>query len=533
MSEIYGPPAKKSSRRIARDNAIQKAVASSYNLGLSNGMTGGAKWPHGLGNSGATTTINPAETIQNVRKLSHQSTQARGLMKRATDLTIDEGLKLGPAPNWRTLGITDDNFKEEWTKSHEERFHMYMLSKQCHRSRRLTGYQFQRRWQYHLERDNDNFGRMYYSSDKKLVSPVQIKSIDSTQIRGTAYIDSEGFQDWRDGISRKESGEEIGYLVRVKKKNGVGFIWKSVEIPAKGSRSGRVLMFHDYESEYSGQGRGFPKLHFAVQDFENIVDYMSANIKKAINQADMVGFVEPGKDAPASNPYESQQSAVPPIPDGTTVTTVNGEFVAVRDEYMNRTPGSDFIASLGPEEKIQFLKDTAPGPQFDGFITTICKYIHSARGWPLEVIIMGFNSNYSASRAALLEAWRTGRIEQANIKAGLMDVWWEMWLSEEIAAGRTQAPGWNIPALRQAWMHYSLQGPSLPSISPRDDVAAFETELKLSLNTQERIARNRNGSSANQNIIENTKMFEKSPTAFWVDEPKEAGEPEQPNKTND
>ena len=93
-----------------------KPKAQTQTWPSSNGMTGGAKWPHGLGNSGASTTINPAETIQNVRKLSHQSTQARGLMKRATDLTIDEGLKLGPSPNWRILGITDDEFKEEWHK---------------------------------------------------------------------------------------------------------------------------------------------------------------------------------------------------------------------------------------------------------------------------------------------------------------------------------------------------------------------------------------------------------------------------------
>ena len=488
-----------------------KAVAGPYLYGS---QSSGGKWIGGLSSSGSPTVIDPYTTLQNARSAYHESPQARALVNRPRDLTVDQGLKLEPAPAWEQLGITDDAFKEEWVRDHGQRYDMYMASKQCHRSQMLTGYQIQRFWSLSDNRDNDQFARFFYSRDTSLVSPLQLEMIDPTQVVGYAAVDSTGYQNWTDGIQRNEKGVETAYKIRVKKKTSTGWTWETKEIPARGARSKRIFMIHDFEPEYAGQSRGFSKLHFGLQEFENIVDYVSAVVKKAINQNDLVGFIEPSDSAPASNPFESGQHNV--IPDvSITDDESAGEFVCIRPEYTDKVPGSNFVASLMPGEKMKFLQDTAPGPQFDSFISSITTYLSATRGWPLEVILMAFNSNYSASRAALLEAWRTGRIAQADIKAGLMDFWWEMWLSEEIAAGRTSAPGWNDPRLKQAWMKYNLQGPPLPSISPRDDIAAAETELKLSLTTQERLSRSRNGSSAKQNAIENTKQFAESPDKFW------------------
>jgi capsid protein len=505
-------------REEKKEKKIKALVNEGWNTSTGNG---GEKWSGGISNNGNVTTINVQKTLQNARSAVHESPEARLLCTRPRDLTIDVGLKLEPSPAWEQLGITDDGFKDEWTRDHEQRYDMYMSSKQCHRSQMMTGYQIQRLWSYFDNRDNDQFARFYYSADKSLVSSVQIELIDPTQIIESAYVDSSGFINWQDGISRNEKGQEVAYKVRVRKKTNKTFGWETVLIPARGARSKRIFMIHDFDPEYAGQNRGYSKLHFGLQNFENIVDYVSAVVKKAINQNDIAGFIEPSDNAPASNPFEQGQHNV--IPDAAIIDDDETEtFRCVRPEYTTKVPGSNWIANLMPGEKVKTVQDTAPGPQFDTFITSITKYIAATRGWPIEVILMAFNSNYSASRAALLEAFRTAKINQMNIKAGLIDFWWEMWLSEEIAAGRTSAPGWNDPRLRQAWMRYTLQGPSLPSISPRDDIAAAETELKLSLTTQERLSRARNGSSADKNIIENTKQFAKSPTAFWVDEPKPA-----------
>jgi len=130
---------------------------------------------------------------------------------------------------------------------------------------------------------------------------------------------------------------------------------------------------------------------------------------------------------------------------------------------------------------------------------------------PLEVVAMKFGQNYSASRAALLMAWATGKIEQGEIDADLICDWWEMWLSEEIAAGRSQCPGWSDPRLRQAWLAHRLQGPPLPSINPRDDRGALEVDLKYGITTPQAAARQINGSDAKANIVKNKKLFPEMP----------------------
>lgn len=512
VKSIFGTKAAESRQEIkeSRPKASSSQVAA-----LISALTGGEKWPGGISGNGRATVIDAAKTLQNARSVTHQSPQARVLVTRSRDLTVDTGLKVEFTPAWDILGIMDDKFKEKWAAEHEERFDIYMNSKECHRSGTMTGYQLQRLWAACDMRDNDQFGRFFYNRDHGLMSPVQLEFIDPTLIRGTAVIDSIGQFSWQDGILRNDKNQEIAYKIWSKNLVNGRMTREAVEIPARGSRSGRVFMFHGYEQEYPGQGRGFSKLHPILQDLQNIVDFVSATVKKAINQGDMVGFVKPSDDAPASNPIEDQQGG-PAVPDFQIADNIEDEeFCFYRDEYTKKVPGSDFFANLRPGEEIEFLKDTSPNPQFDAFLTSLFKYCTASLGYPIEVILMSFNSNYSASRAALLEAFRTGRISQMNIKADLMDLWVEMWLSEEIMAGRTLASGWQDPRLKRAWMRFRLQGPTLPSISPRDDVGAYETQLKLNLTTQERLARQINGSDAKQNIVTNKKMFAESPVPPW------------------
>lgn len=516
-------------------------------------LTGGEKFTGGISHNGGITVIDTPKTLQNARSATHQSTQARAIMSRSTALVVDAGLIAQSIPAWKVLGITDDTFKEDWTSELDEGFDMYLSGKQCHRAMTMTGYELQQLWKDCDTRDNDQFGRLFYSNDKDLVSRVQLELVDPTQVgqggfigatsvnpsfthvSGIYWTDTAGnMHSFRDGIFRNAKNQEVAYTVRNRKKTATGFKFETIVIPARGSRSKRVMMFHGYKQEYPGQGRGFSKLHPFLQDFQSIVDYVFSVVKKAINQGGITGYVEPGENAPASNPVEDQQGG-PPVPDPNDESTFISatDFCFERTEYKSRVPGSDFYANLMPGEKIVFPKDTAPGPEFDKFITSIFKYCSAALGYPIEVILMAFNSNYSASRAALLEAWRTGRIAQADIKADLMDVWREMWMSEEIAAGRISAPGWFDPRLKQAWMRYRLQGPPLPSISPRDDTAANLNDLMIGATTQERIARSRNNSDAKQNILVNTKMFKQSPLPFWEQKQETAVQPEQENNVNE
>ncbi len=478
--------------------------------------SGGQKWPGGLSSNGSSPIINHTESRQNGRSVFHGSTQARTLITRKRDVTVDVGLKLEPTPSWEILGITQDA-AEVWATDHEQRFDIYMKSKQCHRAETMTGYQLQRLCSLFRNRDNDQFIRYYYSKSKQLMSPVQIDFIDPNQVRGTGWTDTYGFQaTYFDGIVRNTSGKEIGYKVWIQEQTKSGIKTKAVEIPARGARSGRIFMSHMFETEYAGQGRGYSPLHYAVQDLENITDFSSAQIKLAINQSGITGFTKPSDEQAASDIFEGLTDS--PGPQQATTATTEGVIDTGYEFCMNsipelnaRAPGSNWIGNLDKGETIEFPKQTAPGAQFDNFITSIMTYLASAYSMPLEVVAMKFGQSYSASRAALLMAWATGKIEQADIDADLMCDWWEMWLSEEIAAGRSQCPGWNDPRLKRAWLDHRLQGPPLPSINPRDDRGALEVDLKYGITTPQSAARQINGSNAKSNIAKNIKTFPTMP----------------------
>ena len=77
-------------------------------------------------------------------------------------------------------------------------------------------------------------------------------------------------------------------------------------------------------------------------------------------------------------------------------------------------------------------------------MTALAKYVGAALEIPVEVLTKNFVSSYSASRAALLEAWKAFRMRRSWIAADLCQPVYELFLSEAIARGRIHAPGFFL-----------------------------------------------------------------------------------------
>jgi len=130
---------------------------------------------------------------------------------------------------------------------------------------------------------------------------------------------------------------------------------------------------------------------------------------------------------------------------------------------------------------------------------------------PLEVLLIKFNSNYSASRAALIMFWRQAQIWRDEMAADFLNPVYESWLSEEIAAGKITAPGWSDFRLRAAWLSCEWAGSPMPNIDPN---ATADSDLKyasMGAQTLDDIARNFNGSSGKANRIKNARQFVELP----------------------
>lgn len=491
--------------------------------------SGGSKWPYGLSNSGRTVRINHKLARRNARDAYHESMQARSVIERMADSVADTGLRLECSPDFITLGITEEE-AETWARETEAAFDAWARNKKCHRAETITWYQSHRAYQTFQHRDNDIFVRLYYEDDPELLNPLQFDFIDPDQVRGDGYTTTGGFQSGDDGIKRDSRGRETEYKVWVKNDD---YTYRDVDVPAKDG-AGRFHMLHGFSAEYAGQGRGYSRLAHAIQEFENVTDLSAAHIKKAISQSQIWGFVEPPDHADASNPFEgvltnfgagpaAETFGSDPSPDG-AFANVTPESLKPVDCYSvpeatTNAPGSMFIANLRRGEKVKPFQNTAPADSFNQFVDAFTAHLSASLSIPIEVLLMRFGQNFSASRGALLLFWRVAVIWREEMAADYLNPTYAMWLAGEIAAGRRTAPGWSDPRLREAWLKCSWIGSPPPDIDPSKVSKARKDNLEMGLTTIDRESRNLNGSSASANKAKLRREVEGLPVMPWSNNP--------------
>ena len=96
---------------------------------------------------------------------------------------------------------------------------------------------------------------------------------------------------------------------------------------------------------------------------------------------------------------------------------------------------------MEPGEGVTFNNPTHPNTVFDTFVRAMCEQVGAALEIPADLLVMSFNSSYSASRAALLEAWKAFRMRREWLMRDFCRPTYELWLTEAVARGRIIAPG--------------------------------------------------------------------------------------------
>lgn len=131
----------------------------------------------------------------------------------------------------------------------------------------------------------------------------------------------------------------------------------------------------------------------------------------------------------------------------------------------------------------------------------MCEQVGAALEIPADLLLMSFNSSYSASRAALLEAWKGFRMRREWLTDDFCKPVYEIWLTEAVARGRITAPGFlTDPAIRQAYLKSEWIGPSQGQLDPTKEVAAAISAIDNGLSTREAEAIKLNGSEYASNV---------------------------------
>jgi lambda family phage portal protein len=168
------------------------------------------------------------------------------------------------------------------------------------------------------------------------------------------------------------------------------------------------------------------------------------------------------------------------------------------DEY-SMGPGQ--VNFMQPGEDIVFANPTRPANGFDTFVKSVCSQIGAALEIPKDLLLKEFNASYSASRAALLEAWKAFKMRRELLIDKFCTPVYAQWFSEAVARGRINAPGFfEDPIRRAAYLGVEWVGPSQGQLDPIKEVNAEAAMIKEGFSTHEQSTARLTGGDWTKNI---------------------------------
>jgi len=268
-----------------------------------------------------------------------------------------------------------------------------------------------------------------------------------------------------DGVQLK-SGAPVGYWVRNihpgDRLNARLPAW--AYYPAVGTATGRRRAIHVWnDKERPGQVRGAPFLAPILEPLKQLERFSGAELMAAVLSAMLTVFIERKGD-------ETDDSGAP-------IEAFEGE-----GDTLALGPGA-FI-DLAPGENANPMNPARPNANFEPFFMAILKQIGAALELPLDVLLLQFNTSYSAARAAMLEAWRMFMGRRWLLTQQFCQPVYGLFIDEEVAAGRLNLPGYGDPARRHAYTRALWIGPARGSMDEEKEARAAETRIRIGVSNE-------------------------------------------------
>ena len=447
----------------------------------------------------------PAEDInennftlrQRSRMLYMAAPVATAALKRQRTNIVGNGLRLKCTINREVLGMSQDQ-ADDWQKRTEAEFALWAERKNaCDATGVNDFYGMQQLAMLSWPMSGDCFALVKrYNTTPLLPYSLRLHLIEADRVRtptadggigiltttGTAKNGNTIF----DGVEVDKNGMIVAYYIANTYPYQTTIIPTTYQrVEAYGARTGLPNVLHIMDSERPDQYRGVPYLAQVIEPLLQMRRYTEAELMAAVVQSFFTAFIktEAGADDIPFN-----------------------EPVGMDDQEVSRDPneyemGPGTINMMEPGEDITFGTPTHPNTGFDVFMRAMCEQVGAALEIPADLLLMSFNSSYSASRGALLEAWKAFRMRRSWLVKDFCQPAYELWLTEAVARGRIIAPGFlTDPLIRQAYLACEWIGPSQGQLDPTREVQAAVTAIENGLTTREAEAIKLNGSEFSANV---------------------------------
>lgn len=420
------------------------------------------------------------------RDLWRNSNICNGAIKTMRTSVVGSGLKAYPAVNYKWLGL-DRNAATEWEQDAYHKWQTWATNpERCDAARQSTFVEMQALALYGALVDGDAFALLPVLSRNGGAPELRIS------LRGGAYVDTPETKAFDDsvhsGIELDEWGGPVAYWFRDSHPYDTTTIaagW--TRVPARGAKTGRRLVLHLFDRTEIGQVRGEPLLARAIVLVKQLARYTDAEAMAAVLNAFLAIFIQREKsDDLGGRPpigYGDGADAAAPGGSDLTVDMANGAVV-----------------DLDQGETVQSVAPGRPNPNYQTFVDALLREIGLGIGIPFEVLVKKFDSSYSASRAARLDANHTFTQWKTWLATSFCQPVYEEWLAGAVSRGEISAPGFfDDPAARAAWCSCKWVGDSFGSIDPQKEAQAFKTLIEEGLMTREQATIELNGGDLDDN----------------------------------
>ena len=278
---------------------------------------------------------------------------------------------------------------------------------------------------------------------------------------------------------------------------------KWVRVQAYGERTDLPNILHIMDSERPEQYRGVSYLAQVIDPILQLRRYTESERVAAVVESFFTAFVltEGNGDENPINEVGGSQ----------------GEVSREENEY-EMGPGT--VNFLKKGESVTFGDPKRPNSGFEMFTKAISEQIGSALEIPSDLLLKSFTKSYSASRAALLEAWKAFKMRRQWFVRDFCGPVYELWMDEAVARGRISAPGFfSDPVMRAAYLGCEWIGPSQGQLEPVKEINAEIAAIREGITTREQATIRLNGGQWDANVERLMRENEKLAQANQLLEP--------------
>lgn len=428
---------------------------------------------------------------------------ATAAINRMVTFVVGTGLMSLPAIDGEALGLSAEQV-EDWHRRIAADYDAYMASKDVDAERKSTGYGQQAVAYRGTITSGDILAlRVMPEGQPGRLALTAWKLIEADRLKNPPTIADGAVNPATGnivagGVEVDRWGAPIAYHVLKQHPGDLQIRSIANQVPERIEAWDRNLLLprvvHVFKKERPEQARGVGMLACIIEPLKTVSDASDAELHATVMSA-MLAVVY---KSPGATPMPE-----PDYGDGAGEGGEGGDQAGFApppqpNEYKFE---SGSVMEIDSDSEVEIKTPGRPNSAFDPFFQAIVRQIGAALGIPAGVLLLLFNSSYTASKAELEALYMLVRAERAWLGGDLCVPQYVCFLAEKIATGAYDMPGFfSDLRVRAAWCGVDWRGDGKISLNPLQEAKGYQTQQENGWRTGEEITAELTGGNYRENV---------------------------------